>query len=88
MTEYHADIGAPGRNLSWLVETVARALDTALRDGRATKDELQHLPLRFFAVEDDGQERRNLTELEKAEIRAVFERRTGDKFYFRNETDD
>jgi hypothetical protein len=85
MRDYRVDIDAAGQGLAWLAETVARMLDTAYQDGRASKADLQQLPIRFYAIEGDGEERLNLTPLEEAELRAVFERRAGEKFYFRNE---
>jgi hypothetical protein len=86
MRDYRVDIGAAGQGLAWLAETVARMLDTAYRDGRASKAELQQLPIRFHAIEGDSEDL-DLTPLETAELRAVFERRSGEKFYFRTERD-
>jgi hypothetical protein len=77
-------VSAGGKGLAWLAETIARGLDAALRDGRATSDELAQLPLSVYAAEDDGKEL-DLTDLEKAEFRAVFERRSGRNWKFRGE---
>jgi hypothetical protein len=86
MRDYRVTILADGRGLAWLTETVARMLDTALSDGRASKQELEQLPIAFSALEDG--ERADLTDLERAELRAVFERRSGRTFRFRDDRDD
>jgi hypothetical protein len=86
MRDYAIAIRADGKGLTWLAETVVQGLDMALKEGRASKAELDHLPLAVYAVGDE-EEPLGLTPLEKAEFGAVFERRTGRKFEFRDPDD-
>jgi hypothetical protein len=87
MRDYEVEIAAMGMGLPWLAETVVRALDAAVQEGRASKVEATNLPLRFYATED-GKRDLNLTPSETTQLRAVFERRTGEAFYFRTEREE
>jgi hypothetical protein len=80
MREYAVELLVPGMSPAWLAETVVRGLDTAVQEGRATKEQAEKFRVNIFFLEDGERER--LDENERATVQAFIERRQGGRYDF------